>query len=691
MVFADIAFAPYLPWWVLVAVAASGVGLIAFAVWRRMSGVGWRSIALAMGLLALANPALVREERQPLKDVAFIVVDESESQGIGDRKAQSKEALSGLERRLSANRDLDVRVIRGPARGAALADEGTRLMSVLERALSDVPSDQVAAAFLITDGQIHDAPAKADALSLKAPLHVLLTGSQREGDRRLVIERAPSYGIVGSELQVTVRVVDTPDEGRATAAITMRIDGGEGFQQRVPVNAPFTLTFPVKHGGQTIVELEAEPGARELTLQNNRAAISVNGVRERLRVLLVSGQPHAGERAWRNLLKSDPSVDLVHFTILRPPEKQDGTSVRELSLIAFPTRELFEVKLNEFDLVIFDNYKRRGILLPVYHDNIANYVNDGGALLEAAGPAFATPLSLYRTAMGRVLPAEPTGTVYNQGFKPQLTDQGRRHPVTADLPGAGAVGADPTWGRWFRQIDATTTTGTAVMSGVSDRPILVLNRAGKGRVAQILSDHGWLWSRGFEGGGPQLELLRRLAHWLMREPDLEEEDLRTQTIGSRIDILHRSMATEPPTVTVTSPSGHAQTVPLTAGPGGRSVGSFAAEETGLYRLTDGKLTTVAAVGAVNPREFADVRSTPDVLRPFVDATGGRIAWIAEDGVPEIRRIRPGRTASGRDWMGVFTNESFVVTGVRQTPLLPGLLTLALLLGGIVWAWHREGR
>ena len=127
--------------------------------------------------------------------------------------------------------------------------------------------------------------------------------------------------------------------------------------------------------------------------------VSIDGVRDKLRVLLVSGEPHAGERTWRNLLKSDASVDLVHFTILRPPEKQDGTPINELSLIAFPTRELFQQKINEFQLIIFDRYARQGVLPIIYFDNIARYVRDGGAVLVAAGPDYASPTSIWRTPL----------------------------------------------------------------------------------------------------------------------------------------------------------------------------------------------------------------------------------------------------------------------------------------------------
>ncbi len=130
-------------------------------------------------------------------------------------------------------------------------------------------------------------------------------------------------------------------------------------------------------------------------------------MRDKLRVLLVSGEPHAGERTWRNLLKSDASVDLVHFTILRPPEKQDGTPINELSLIAFPTRELFQQKIGEFQLIIFDRYARQGVLPIIYFDNITRYVRDGGAVLVAAGPDYASQTSLWRTPLDAILPAEP--------------------------------------------------------------------------------------------------------------------------------------------------------------------------------------------------------------------------------------------------------------------------------------------
>jgi len=413
-------------------------------------------------------------------------------------------------------------------------------------------------------------------------------------------------------------------------------------------------------------------------------------VRDRLRVLLVSGEPHAGERVWRNILKSDPSVDLVHFTILRPPEKQDGTPIRELSLIAFPIRELFDVKLDEFDLIIFDRYSRRGVIPQAYLENVARYVRNGGAFLEAAGPSFGTPLSLARTPLGTILPTEPTGDVFEEGFKAQVTDLGRRHPVTEGLSGAGPPGSEPTWGRWFRQVEARVHHGTTLMSGDHGDPLLVLDRVGKGRVAQLLSDQMWFWARGFEGGGPEAELLRRLAYWLMKEPDLEENDLRAAIEGDRLTVIRQSLEPEDRPVSVTMPDGSTRNLTLAPDAGGRSTGSLPIGEMGLYRVTDGNRTALAAAGPLNPIEFADVRTTPEKLAPVAAATGGGTFWVGNGRMPEIRRVSPDRVAAGPNWMGLRANGDYTVTGFSEMPLLPGIAALLLIVGGLLAAWRREG-
>jgi hypothetical protein len=691
----SVATAPLVPWWVIAAFAAVALLLVGFGAFRRARGVWWRALAVAVLLVTLANPSLVEERRDPQRDVAVVVADESPSQRIGERARATEAAVAHLAEELQKLRDLDVRVVRTgkPGEGAPLGDGGTQLFTALNRALADVPRQRLAGVAMVTDGQVHDVPDEEAARELGAPVHVLLSGKEGEADRRLVVAHAPSFGLVGKELTLTIRVEDLPEgaapQGRAR--LTMRKDGGQPMVSSVATGRDVTVGVTIDHGGPNVVELEVEAGPQELTLDNNRAALVVNGVRDRLKVLLVSGEPHAGERTWRNILKSDPSVDLVHFTILRPPEKQDGTPIRELSLIAFPIRELFELKVDEFDLIIFDRYRRRGVLPNAYLENIVNYVRNGGALLEAAGPTFGTPNSLYRSPLGQILPTEPTGEIHELGFKPRVTEKGLRHPVTADLPGQGKDGREPSWGRWFRHVEARPVHGVPVMSGIGQEPLLVLGRVGEGRVAQLLSDHMWLWTRGFEGGGPQGELLRRLAYWLMKEPDLEENDLRTSIEGDRLVVMRRSLEPDDRPVRVTGPDGVPRELRLEPDTGGRYTGAMPVTEPGLYRVTDGERTALAAAGALNPVEMSDVRTTEEKLAPVVEATGGGTFWVGDGALPDLRRVQPERSAAGRNWIGFRANGDYVVTGVSETPLLPSFLALLLALGTLLAAWRREGK
>jgi hypothetical protein len=408
-----------------------------------------------------------------------------------------------------------------------------------------------------------------------------------------------------------------------------------------------------------------------------------------MRVLLISGEPHAGERTWRNLLKSDPSVDLVHFTILRPPEKDDQTPLKELALISFPVRELFEEKLHDFDLIIFDRYRRRSVLPMAYYQNIADYVKGGGALLMAVGPEFAGADTPYKTALADLLPAMPTGQVVEEEFLPHVTDVGRRHPVTAGLPGSEVN--PPHWGSWMRIIGSTVSgSGTVVMDGAEGLPLLVLDRVGDGRVAELMGDTAWLWTRGWQGGGPQAELLRRLAHWLMKEPELEENQLTAEIRGERLLIQRRSLVKGDAEVTVTAPDGKEGKLSLADQGDGREIGELAVDQAGLWRVGDGERVALAALGSLNPIEMADLRATPDKLRPVVEATGGGLRWI-DDGLPDTRRIFGDEAGAGNGWFGFRSNDDRIVTAVLDIPLLPGPLLLLLAFGGLILAWWREGK
>src|SRR3979411_2919042 len=611
-----IAFTPLVPTLVLWIALAAIVAISALLLLGRARGAAVRVAALALILLALANPSFTREDREPLSSVAVVVVDKTPSQNFGQRTAETEKAREALVDSLKKIKGLEVRVVEaGQADGET---DGTKLFGALSSALSDVPIDRVAGAFLITDGRVHDIPANAAALGFQAPVPALVPGRKDERDRRIAISAAPRFGIVGQVQTITYRLDDQGVTGER-ARVVVRRDGEVINERTVLSGQTVNVDVDIKHAGPNIIKLEASPLDNELTQVNNRAVVAIDGVRDKLRVLLVSGEPHSGELTWRHLLKSDASVDLVHFTILRPPEKQDGTPINELSLIMFPPHELFQQKITEFQLIIFDRYARQGVLPIAYFDNIARYVRAGGAVLVSAGPDYASTTSIWRTPLDSVLPAEPVG-VTEKPYYAHLSDAGKRHPVTRGLEGSGTE--PPHWSRFFRTVETRNASSPPVMTGADGKTLPLLARFGEGRVALLLTDHIWLWARGYEGGAPHLDLLRRMSHWLMKQPDLDEEALRMKIQSHDLVVERQTMADSVAPVTVTSPAGATRELTLSESEPGTWRSTIPANELGLWQGTDGTLEEAMKGGATHPKEFSEVTSTTDMLKPLAQATGG---------------------------------------------------------------------
>ena len=683
----DLVFDPVLPWPVILGAGAISALLLALAIWRGLAGWTARGLAMGVLILALSGPSVQIEERDGLSDILLVVVDESASQGLPGRAEQTRAALDQITAYAQAREGLELVVTR---LADAPDDGGTRLESAIAAALGDLPRDRVAGIIALSDGVIHDVGALAQGPALPAPLHLLLTGRASDWDRRLEVKAAPAFAIIGERQMIVLRVDDegaVPADAGDSVTLAISVDGGPDAYYDVPVGRDLKLPVTLTHGGQNVVRIALDPAPGELTARNNAAVVQINGVRDRLRVLLVTGTPHPGTRTWRNLLKSDASVDLVHFTILRPPDKQDGVPVSELSLIAFPTQELFIDKIGQFDLIIFDRYELRGILPATYLSSVRAYVEQGGAVLVAAGPAYGSVGSLARSPLGEILPALPTSQIREAPFRPTVTKLGQRHPVTRGLEAAAPNGG---WGRWLRQIGVTAVSGEVVMKGLDEAPLLVLDRVGEGRVALLASDHAWLWSRGFEGGGPQAELLRRLAHWMMKEPELEEESLWAEAKGDSLRIVRQTLAETAGPVTLTMPDGSSAEVALAETAPGRFEAAFPGRGMGLYRLSDGALEAVVALGPAAPREFASTIATGDLLRPAIAPLRGGVARL-EDGMPTIREVRPGRAAAGRGWIALTPRQAWLTTNIRLSPLLPGWLALAMAAGLMLWGWLREGR
>lgn len=686
-------FSPLLSegWLYLIAILGIVALALSVAVYRR--GLFVRSAAFLVFLLALLNPSLVQEERSYVRDVATIVVDRSGSQMIGERTARTDRALEHLTKRIDALDSFDLRVIEAPSeRGLS---NRTDLFTTLDQSLADVPQGRRAGVIFLTDGQIHDAPDNESLYEVYGPVHQLLSGEQDEKDRQIVLTQAPAYGLVGKNVRIKYRVEDTQNIRQGYANVTLTLHTGRQTTFRIPPGREQTVEVTLDHAGDNVFSLQVDPVEGELTTENNTAVVLINGVRDRLKVLLVSGIPHSGERTWRDLLTSDPSVDLVHFTILREPQKFDLTPKNELSLIAFPFNELFELKLNDFDLIIFDRYRVNNILPDRYFRNIARYVQNGGAFLEASGPAFAGRRSVYDTPLGEILPARPTGNIVEQPFKPTLTELGSQHPVTESLiwnNSTAQLGDDAPWGRWLRYIDVDVNRGEELLQAVNQRPLLVLDRVGQGRVAQMSSDHIWLWSRGYDGGGPHAELLRRIVHWLMKEPELDERAIDINVYKNRITVSKRAYDKDEEVIALTRPNGEPETITLKRNERGLLFHEMTVDRPGIYIFEDTNRTRkFAIVGDINASERHEIKTTEDVLKPLVEATDGATIWLERSPEPDVLQAGFGGNFGGSGWLALRQNNDFSVTGVRDIPLLPNWLTLFALLCALVFVWWREGQ
>ena len=686
----NLSFSPALPMPVLIALGLGIVVLMAALFWFRLRGRFLRGAAGLLLLCALANPIIHQDETQKLTDIAVIVVDHTDSQKITHRIEQTDQAVAQLRKEIELLGNTEIRIATLSS-NVDDSNSGTRAFAALSHAMADIPPSRFAGAIMVTDGQVHDVPGVAGLAGLQGPIHALITGSKKDSDRKLVIDHAPEYILVGETATINFHVEDQGGDG-TDVPVTVSLPGEDPQKLAVKPGAAAEVNIPISHAGQNFISLSAEVRPGEISAANNTELAIVNGIRDRLRVLLVSGQPNAGERTWRNLLKADTSVDLVHFTILRPAEKQDATPLNELSLIAFPTKELFVDKLTKFDLVIFDRYTRESVLPDEYLGNVANYVRDGGALLIASGPDFAEVGGLASTPLDDVLAAEPTGEVTEMPFKPKLSEIGEKHPITQNLKGASRT--DPKWGQWFRLIDATPITSDGdtevLLEGPDAKPLLVTRRVGKGRVAQLLSDQGWLWARGFDGGGPEADLLKRIAHWAMKQPELEEE--RIAAHGQGLDIVVDRYGLKPSyeSATSRSPSGKESPVPLKEIGPGHFQGRFTPDEAGTYALLDGPLQAVAVAGNGDAKEVNDLLATAKKLAPATTATGGGIFWL-EDAMPRLTTQGPSQNYAGAGYMALRANGLTKTLAVRELDLFATLLSLAALLVLVSLMWRREGR
>lgn len=653
-----ISFAPLLPWPVCAAIFLLCAVAAFAAILLRARGGLLRLLGFALLALILSGPHYVAETSRPLPDIVVVAVDHSQSMAIGSRAAMAARALARLKAQAAAMPDLQLREVDIPP----AADDGTPLFAELSGAMADVPQAQRAGLILITDGEISDTPARNP---YGAPLSALLTAKGEETDRELRLTEAPSYGMVGQKVTLGFTVIDHGANDAGTLVpVTVAADGTRIWSKSVPVGTPVTLGLPVRHAGPATISIQAAPLPGEVSAVNDQAAFTLTGVRKRLEVLLISGNPNEGERTWRVLLKSDPAVQLVHFTILRTPGEIMDALPSELALVPFPVEELFNTDIGKFDLIILDQFNATGLLPPEYLANIARRVKQGGALLVEVGPEFASDGSLAFTPLGPLLPAVPAtpGTVV-QPFRPRITALGARHPVTAPFAGHKLA-------PWYRQEMATRTAGDVLLTGIGGSPLLILAHAGQGRVGLLLSDQFWIWTRGGKMAGPALPLLRRCVHWLLNEPALEAESLTASIAHGRLTIRRRTLgAGYPGDAAVTAPDGTQSTLTLRKTAPGRYAASMAADEPGVWRVREGDLSADTAQAAENAAEYRDLAATAARLGP------ANVFWLGR-GMPPLSSLVERRHAAQ-------------VTSERDIPLLPPFPMMILALALLAGAWWRE--
>ena len=684
---------PFLPDIYYTALAVGALIVMALALWRKMPDAGWRGIFALVLLFMLMNPMISREDRTGLPDKLVIVVDESPSQKIGERDKTTEEALRQVLAKVESLPGLEPLVIRAGQDARGVRGDGTYLFTQLRDNLMSIPLSQVAGTVLITDGQVHDVPDALGPLEKIAPVHAILSGKRGEFDRKVSIVTAPKYGVLDETIRIGVRVESFGDDSRNMLPLEVKQDGKVVETAQIMPGEMRDFSFKIKHPGQNIYEFSIPVEEGELTPHNNRAPVIVNGIRDRLRVLLVSDAPYMGQRAWRNLLKSDPAIDLVHFTILRSLAAVDSTPQNEMSLIAFPVHELFEQRIRDFDLIIFDRYQQYGFLLPHYFNNISSFIRDGGAFLLALGTQ-ENDMMLFNSVLGKQMPVQMGGMggqqVVKKTFRPALTDTGLKHPVTADLNRNKDAGK---WGEWYTSLDLTQSRGDMLMKGADGRPLLVLDKVGEGRVAVLGSDNIWLWSKGQEGTrGPYTELLRNLSHWLMKEPELEEDYIKAEAEGYVITISQRNMTGSPKPVQMTAPDGSQKVIKTeNAIDGGWMAARETVEQSGIYKFTNGTREAYVVVGASQSVEFNAVHTTAEVLQPIVDKSGGEIVWFRDNPDLALRWLGNNDRAGGGDgWLGLRRNNAYTVDSVTTSAILPNGWLLLILLVGLVAVWWREG-
>ena len=563
-------------------------------------------------------------------------------------------------------------------------DSGTNFFSTLKKELNKINKDRVAGIIFVTDGQIHDIEEYSDKLD-NIPIHFIIVGKENELDRVLKTYNVPDYSIVGEQVNFDLIVEDYYTKKDLVADIIL--DGKKYLSKKIKPNKNYQISIPIYHAGENVLEIKVKKLPGEISEINNYKIHKIKGVHEKLRVMLISGEPNMGLRSLRNLLNSDPSIELVHFTILRPPSKRDLTPVKELSLIPFPTDELFAADISKFSLIIFDQYSLQGVLPKKYLSNITNFVLKGGALLDIAGPEYAKQTSIINSPLKIILPTNPLDELGVEEFKPELTELGLRHPITNKLI---TNYKNKPWGSWNRFIKTEKKSGKILLKH-KNYPILVASQVGDGRVVQLLSDQTWIWKKSITESGPLTELVRNTIHWLLKTPELEENFLNFTKNSNIINVTLNTLLPGNANAKITSPSNKTINFLMKDNNSGGLNGQFISNELGKHKLEVKGITKYIYLGQKNNKELEDIKSTENKVN-ILSKTKNNISthWY-ESGMPKILIIYNDKILSGQNWIGIKNKNVPKTSQFISKEYLDWYFLLPFLLGLFIYSWFRESR
>ncbi len=690
--------------------------IIFFSVTNKIANSFTRVIILFIFTLIILQPSIKIEKGKVQKSILTFVIDNTDSQKLSSRHNLYKKIYENILKKVEkdkkffdileiavdnekyARRFGSVEKIRDSKNKPTYIyhknDSSTKMLDYILSEVNKFPVKKMSSIFFFTDGQIHENKDEWKKKQFDIPSYFIIPNSNLFNDTRLDLGSFPEYVEVGEEveLDVTASIFGKRKKDNLTLTIfgsseetrSIKFEGNETKKVRLKVNKPGENFY--------IFNLSSKGG--EVSLSNNQKIIKINASRKKLKVLLISGEPYLGTRVWRNFLKSDPAVQLIHMTVLRPPEKIDSTEMKELSLIPFPVRELFEKKIKNFNLVIFDNFKGKNILTPLYFQNLIKFVESGGAILEITGPSYNSRSSLFRTEIGRVLPGIPSGKSLRGEFKPILTKLGTKHPITRSL-----FEDYQEYGKWYEmnQVTIDEEDTSILMTGIQNNPLLAIKNIDKGRIAQIYSHHIWLWKNISSEKGPYKKLIRNLAHWLMQEPKLEADRLEISNDDKFIYIdkkNFKNIGSYEDSVVVIGPEGNKSKIKLLKIDQENSKAKFRYNKDGYYLLFNKSLVKKFMTPDFSSRELTDIHLNEFFLNQI--KISGLLTKIIKtyDGsdlnIEKINKKEIDKKDFKRNLYLPF-NYEFRVNEIKNINLYNRNLLVILIIILLIYLWKKESK